>query len=57
MSTHKGFSMETVESANLKMILGIKPKYRISDKLSHEDIEKALRTASMKVFGRKTEND
>lgn len=57
MKRDKGFSMETVRSANLKMILGIKPQYRVSDKLSHEDIEKALRTASIKVFGRRTNND
>lgn len=49
MKRDKGFSMETVRSANLKMILGIKPKYRISDKFSDDDIECALREASIRV--------
>ena len=52
MKRDKGFSMETVRSANLKMILGIKPKYReyrISDKFTREDIDRAWRKAYEKV--------
>ncbi len=45
MSTHKGFSMETFRRANI----GSSQEYRISDKFSDEDIERALREASMKV--------
>ena len=51
MSEQRGFSLETVRRANIDMILGIKPEHRISDKFSDKDIEQALRTASMKVFG------
>ena len=51
MKEHVGFSLETVRRANLDMILGIKPEHRISDNFSDEDIERALREASMKVFG------
>ncbi|MBQ3402076.1 MAG: hypothetical protein IJG65_01700 [Synergistaceae bacterium] len=51
MKEREGFSIETVRRANVNMILGVKPEHRISDKLSSEDIERALREASMKVFG------
>ena len=51
MSEQRGFSLDTVRRANIDMILGIKPEHRISDKFSDKDIEQALRTASMKVFG------
>ncbi len=46
--TH-GVSLESVRRANRDMILGIKPEYRISDRFSDDDIEQALRKASMKV--------
>ncbi|MBR1439515.1 MAG: hypothetical protein IJ697_01830 [Synergistaceae bacterium] len=49
MQERRGFGMDTVDRANMKMILGIKPEYRISDKFSDEDIERALREASMRV--------
>ena len=45
MSTHKGFSMDTVRRADM----GIRREYRISDRFSDEDIERALREASIKV--------
>ncbi|MBQ3447813.1 MAG: hypothetical protein IJG37_09255 [Synergistaceae bacterium] len=55
MSEHRGFSVDTVRRANLDMILGIKSEHRISDKFSDKDIERALREASMRVFGGKDE--
>ena len=58
MQERKGFSLDTVRQANMMMMLGIKPEHRISDKFSREDIEKALREASIKVFGGgKKDND
>lgn len=49
MAENRGFSLDTVRRANMMMMMGIKPEYRISDKLSNEDIERALRIASEKV--------
>lgn len=49
MTEHKGFSLETVRRANMMMILGIKPEYRISDKFSDEDIDRMIREASIKA--------
>ena len=57
MSEYSGFSMDTVRRANMMMMMGIKPDCNISDKLSREDIERAWREASMKVFGGKNQND
>ena len=45
MSTHKGFSMETFRRDNI----GSRQEYRISDKFSGEDIERAWRKAYEKV--------
>ena len=45
MSTHKGFSMETLRRADTVS----RQEYRISDRFSDEDIERALREASIKV--------
>ena len=45
MSTHKGFSMETFRRANI----GSRKEYRISDKFSDEDIERAWLKAYEKV--------
>ena len=45
MSTHKGFSLDTVRRTDM----GIRQEYRISDRFSDEDIERALREASIKV--------
>ena len=47
----KVFTISTVNNAALKMRMGIKPEYHVSDKLSDKDIEQAWRKASMKVFG------
>ena len=49
MKDRGGFSLDTVDRANIKMILGIKPERRISDKFTDEDIERALREASIRV--------
>ena len=49
MAEQRGFSLDTVRRANMMMIMGIKPEYHISDKLSDEDIERAWRIASEKV--------
>lgn len=49
-----GFSTTAIDRALINMRLGIKPAYHISDKLSDEDIERALRTAAAKAFGDKT---
>ena len=57
MQERKGFSIETVRRANMMMMLGIKPEHRVSDRLSREDIEQALREASIKVFGGEKNND
>ena len=46
MSTHKGFSMETVRRANLHEG---SQEYRISDSFSDEDIERAWRKAYEKI--------
>ena len=45
MSTHKGFSMETVRRSDT----GSRKEYRISDRFSDEDIERAWRKAYEKV--------
>ena len=58
MQERKGYSLDTVRQANMMMMLGIKPEHRISDKFSREDIERAFREASIKVFGgSKKDND
>ena len=53
MLGRRGFSYSTVDKALINMRLGIRPAHRISDRLSDEDIERALRAASVKVFGEK----
>ena len=45
MSTHKGFSMETLRRTNIES----RKEYRSSDKFSDEDIERAWRKAYEKV--------
>lgn len=45
----KGVSLETVRRANMAMILGEKPAYRISDRFTREDIRKAWEIAARKV--------
>ncbi len=57
MKERGGFSLDTVRRANMKMMMGIKPEARISGRLSREDIERAWREASVKVFGGEKEND
>ena len=57
MSEYSGFSRDTVRQANMMMMMGIKPDCHISDKLSRADIERALREASIKVFGSGAKND
>ena len=54
MIERRGFNYDTVDKALINMRLGIKPAYRISDNLSDEDIERALRSAYTKVFGEKS---
>ena len=56
MQERKGFSSETVQRANIDMMLGIKPEVRISDKFTREDIERAWEEASKKVFGGEVKN-
>ncbi len=51
MTPQRGFSYRTVQNAALKMRTGIKSDCHISDNLSDEDISRAWRKASMKVFG------
>ncbi|MBQ3449559.1 MAG: hypothetical protein IJG34_06670 [Synergistaceae bacterium] len=46
MKRDKGFSMETVRRDDFH---GGRNEYRISDRFSDEDIERALREASIKV--------
>lgn len=53
MLERRGFSFLTVDKALMNMKLGIRPAHRVSDRLSDEDIERALRTASARVFGEK----
>ncbi len=57
MSEYSGFSRSTVRNANMMMMMGIKPDCNISDKLSREDVERAWKEASVKVFGGEQEND
>ena len=45
------FSLNTVEKANMQMILGIKPKHHVKVELSDEDIERAGREAFRRVCG------
>ena len=52
MFVRRGFSDKAVQEAALNMRLGVKPLYRVSDKLSDADIERAWREAAIKVFGR-----
>lgn len=51
MLKRRGFSYSTVDRVLMGMRFGTKPVRRVSDDLSDEDIERALRVASMKVFG------
>lgn len=51
MATRRGFSDSAVHMAAMKMRMGIKPTCHVSDNLSDEDIARAWREASMKVFG------
>lgn len=53
MLERRGFSFGTVDKALMNMRFGIRSAHRVSDRLSDEDIERALRTASIKVFGEK----
>ena len=53
----RGFSENAVKQANIRMILGEKPKSHVSDKLSNEDIALAWRKASMRVFGDKANHE
>ena len=57
MFLHQGFSKRAIERANVSMILREKPVSHVSDKISDKDIERAWRTASMKVFGNGERND
>ena len=57
MLRQRGFSYSAVQDGALKLRLGIKPKCHVSDKLSDEDIDRARREASIKVFGDKAKND
>ena len=54
MIERRGFSYDTVYKALMNMRLGVKPAYRVSDHLSDEDIDRALRSAYSKVFGGKS---
>ncbi len=57
MLMRRGFSENAVKQANIRMILGEKPKSHVSDKLSNEDIARAWRKASMRVFGDKVNHE
>ena len=57
MLTQRGFSYSAIQDGALKLRMGIKPKCHVSDKLSDEDIDRAWRKASIKVFGDKANND
>ena len=46
------FNSDAVDTALLKMQLGMKPQRRMSDDMSDEELERALSTASQRVFGR-----
>lgn len=57
MFRQRGFSYSAVQDGALKLRMGIKPTCHVSDKLSDEDIDRAWRRASIKVFGDKSKND
>ena len=56
MLRQRGFSYSAVQDGALKLRMGIKPTCHVSDKLSDEDIDRAWRRASIKVFGDKPTN-
>ena len=53
----QGFSDNAVRNAALMMRMGIKPTCHVSDKLSDEDIKRAWREASIRVFGDKSNHE
>ncbi len=49
MTMHKGFSMERARHANVDTLTISRQEYRISDRFSDEDIERAWRKAYEKA--------